>query len=230
MAKHNRFDINTDFHPPVEEGNVVDTTKNRLNKKQRRRLESVVKRLDRVRLNLGELDEARLMTVVNHVNQTQSDGYKSDTRLIAHVSGSGGSSPTENAALRRGENAEKLLRFIEKTVQILDVGSQEIIHALALPMVDDFEKHRGRQSGDQCMVCNLPARFRGFCEKDYNRWKDYGHPDPHRWTLFLKMARNSEGALLVQECPPPAPGKTARRGPWRFVEDEQEPGPDQYTN
>ncbi len=73
-----------------------------------------------------------------------------------------------------------------------------------------------------CSVCQqLPASKAGYCPGDYLDWWRHGRPERSLWELYRRKEVNSEGILLVPECPMPSPGNVAAVGPWRAGKNEE---------
>lgn len=149
---------------------------------------------------------------------TTIDGYPASSRM-GYVSGSGsGSSPTE-AAVNARENPQKdtVAGWAKRFSKLVTIAETAIEQALwGLDHMDQVvEEEKARPTTDPCPVCTvLPVEKRGFCRPCYNAWWDHGSPDRERWVLYKLKIKNSEGLVLVDLCPPPVAGKTARRGPW----------------
>jgi hypothetical protein len=60
-----------------------------------------------------------------------------------------------------------------------------------------------------CRLCGEEANKRQMCTHHFQDAWEYGLPELTSWVEWNRMGRPPD------QVPPPAPGKTARNGPWR---------------
>ncbi len=165
------------------------------------------------------VDEKRVRELVRRTSiPIQPDGYPSSS-MPEPTSGGGHSDSTFGTVLAKEKprrdpvlgDLRRLYSDLEKAEGLLKgcVGRLDEIDR-------KVEERVERAVSTPCAVCQeLPASKAGFCASDHLDWWRHGRPDRQRWELYRKKQVNSEGLLLVSECPPPSEGNVAVVGPYR---------------
>ena len=191
----------------------------RLSKSSQRLAITVIQTAERVGNLARQIDDTRVKELVRRCSiPIQPDGYPSNS-MPEHTSGGSGADPTFGTVLaserpRRDPVAADLRRLFRD----LDEAESRVRAAIArLDGIDHkVEARIQRQESTPCSIClQLPAAKSGYCASDYQDWWRHGRPDRAIWELFRRKEVNSEGVLLVAECPPPSEGNVAAVGPYR---------------
>ena len=104
------------------------------------------------------------------------------------------------------------VKHVEKLITFIDVAAAEIQSNIGEVYRIEEEKKK-RVITTPCLICEATAEKAGYCLADYNNWVNYGSPDRLRWEMWKKATTSVDGILMVPDCPPPGPGRAARRGP-----------------
>jgi hypothetical protein len=102
------------------------------------------------------------------------------------------------------DELRETVRGIERNVQEAERLLAAVVDSLSY-IAEVDEETQGRASSLPCEVCLLlPATKAGWCGGCYQGWdEDHGRPDRARYVMWKQETKNSEGLLLVPECPPP---------------------------
>ncbi len=201
----------------------------KLSRTAQRRVARMVAHVKSIQKLCDRIDEGTLTKLVQRDSISSTiDGYSPGGTGENRSSGKGSGRPTESTATARNaedwgfhstsdwDELKDRLRNVEELLYNADNWLGE-----ALSTVKELSRLEtklvGRQEGSEaCELCGTnPAEKAGWCVPCYNdHWK-HGKPDRMRWTLYKRQVKNSEGLVLVPDCPPPREGAKAIRGPWR---------------
>ena len=185
------------------------------------RLERMLYRLEQGSLAINKLDDKVLRDLIKRAAiSSHPDGFSSSSRLGDGGRGQSDSTPVESAAASREkpqrDELSKRVKHIESLITFIDVAAHEIHSNIGEIYRVEEEKAQRPVQTTPCLVCEAaPAEIAGYCRADYDVWRNYGNPDRLRWEMFKKQTTSVDGLLMVPKCPPPADGRSARRGPWK---------------
>ena len=113
--------------------------------------------------------------------------------------------PTQLRIVEREVQDElrETVRGIERNVAEAERLLAAVVDSLSY-IAEVDEETQGRSSSLPCEVCLLlPATKAGWCEGCHRDWEqEHGRPDRARYVMWKQETKNSEGLLLVSECPP----------------------------
>jgi hypothetical protein len=192
----------------------------KLSRSSRRRVDSMVGHLEQGSLNLNKISTDTLEDLVGRAAiSSVPDGYSTNTRLGDGSRGTADITSTEASVLAREkprrDELNQRVKHIEKLIMFIDVAAHEIQSNIDEIYRQEEEKKQ-RVVSTPCLICDVnPSEKAGYCKACYDTWQHHGAPDRLMWELFKKQSTNVDGLLLVEKCPRPGPGRTARRGPWK---------------
>lgn len=177
-------------------------------------------RLEKSSVNLNTISEETLEDLVKRAAiSVTPDGFASSSRLGDGSRGQSDVTPVEATMFAREkpphDEVKKRVKHIETLLMFIDVAANEIQLNIGEIYRQEEEKANRPVVSTPCLICDAPAQKSGYCKPDYDNWANYGYPDRLRWEMFKKQTTSVDGIAMVPECPPPTPGRTARRGPWK---------------
>lgn len=194
----------------------------KLSRTARRRLDNMSERLERASLGINKIENTVLEDLVARAAiSSVPDGFGSSSRLGDGGRGTSDFTSTEATVVARErpikDELSKRVKHIESLITFIDVAANEI-HLNIGEIYRVEEEKKERVVSTPCLVCEInPAEKAGYCKPCYVKWQHHGIPDRLRWEMFQKQTTTVDGILFVPECPPPASGKIARRGPWKNI-------------
>jgi len=117
-------------------------------------------------------------------------------------------SSTVAAAMARqrpvSDELRKRLKKIEQNIHDAERSLNDLHKSLKYMFAKEDDERGRKEQSSPCAICLVaPAKKAGWCDEDRAQWEDAGRPDRLLWTMYLREDRNSEGILMVPECPPP---------------------------
>lgn len=192
----------------------------KLSKSSRRRVDNMVEHLEQGSLNLNKISQDTLEDLVGRAAiSSVPDGYSGNTRLGDGSRGTTEITPTEATVFAREnpirDELTQRVKHIEQLILFIDVAAREIQSNITEIFRVEEEKKQ-RIISTPCLVCKInTAEKAGYCRPCYQNWYEYGCPDRLKWELYKNQTKNIDGLIVVEECPKPRVGKSARLGPWR---------------
>ena len=195
-----------------------------LSKSSQRRVNSILENLADAKKTLAAVDAKEITDLVRRVAiPIARDSYPANV-LGDATSGGGISDPTGGTAAGNVDREAAGTDWLTRQLKQLERDAKRVakdlldIEGILSTEARGIEKKKERPTSVPCSICQeLPAEVAGWCRPDYNDWHKHGKPDRQRWELFKRQDKSTDGETLVAECPPPADGNSAIRGPWRII-------------
>jgi hypothetical protein len=171
-----------------------------------------------------KVDDKRVRELVRRQSiPIQPDGYPSSS-MPERTSGGGTSDPTLGTVLAQEKNRQDpIAKDLRMLYRDLEKAESHVRSAVArLDGIDQkVDEQLERRRTNPCSIClELPAEKAGWCTPHYTDWVRHGKPDRAFWEMWKRRDVNSDGELLLGECPAPSPGNTAIRGPHRDLSEQ----------